>query len=310
MIITNDPGFWEAMLGYPLDQRFGPAPAEVTAYVSLVNEAMGYAERPVAFDVPADFFDDVRGAIDAMPAVVRRLLAGELLGVVFARGLGSSAITDIVVRPDGSVIGAVVALDFDAFAGRSANGWATWKENTPFAPAPGISLEAVIATADDDNRKHALQYLLLHEFGHVLTFGKDMIPDWWIDPATMLASEAYGFLPLAWDVDENKRIVPLPWNEFALRSGVAYYSGAKLSAEQMPAAYEALQATNFATLYAATNVYEDFAETFVTYVHTVLMHKPLEIRIRRGDELIEPPAYWGSPRSLDKLRFMQAFLAE
>jgi hypothetical protein len=309
MIVTNDPGFWEAMLTYPLDERFGPAPMEVTAYVSLVNEAMGYAERPVPFEVPADFFEDVRGAIAAMPAVVRRLLAGELLGV-FARGLGSSAITDIVVRADGSVIGAVVALDFDAFAGRSANGWATWKENTPFTPFPGISLDAVIATAADDNRRHALQYLLLHEFGHVLTFGKNMIPDWWIDPATMLASEAYTFLPLAWDVNGNKQIVPQPWNDFDLRSRVAYYSGAKLSAEQMPAAYEALQATNFATLYAATNVYEDFAETFVTYVHTVLMQKPLEIVIRRNGELLQPPPYWGSARSADKLRFMQTFLAE
>jgi len=310
MIITNNPGFWEAMLGFPLGERFGPAPAEVTAYVSLVNEAMGYVERPVPFEVPADFFEDVRAAVDAMPAVVKGLLAGELLGVVFARGLGSSAITDIVVRADGSVIGAVVALDFDAFAERSANGWATWKENTPFTPVPGISLEAVIATDADDDRQHALQYLLLHEFGHVLTFGKDMIPDWWIDPATMLASEAYTFLPLAWEVGDDKHIVPQPWNDFDLRSQVAYYSGAKLSAEQMPAAYDALQTTNFATLYAATNVYEDFAETFVSYVHTVLMQQPLEIVIRRNGERLQVPSYWDSARCADKRRFMQTFLAE
>ncbi|HEV7815477.1 MAG TPA: hypothetical protein VGP06_10315, partial [Janthinobacterium sp.] len=286
-----------------------PAPAEVVAYVSLVNEAMGFPERPVPLDVPADFLADVRGAIDDMPAVVKRLLQGELLAVVFARGLGSSAITDIVVRPDGSVIGAVVALDFDAFAGRSANGWATWKENTPFTASTAMTLEAFIAAPRDDNRKYALQYLLLHEFGHVLTFGKAMIPDWWIDPQTMLDSDDYTFLPLAWQVGDNKHIVPLPENDFALRSRVAYYSGAKLSGDEMVPAYQALQQTNFATLYAATNVYEDFAESFVTYVHTVLMKKRLEIRIcRDGQIVLQPPAYWGSARSAVKERFMQAFL--
>lgn len=310
MIVSPDAGYWEAMAGRPLLERFGPAPAQVTDYVCLVNEAMGYAERPVAIDVPPDFLADVRGAVALMPEVVKAMLARELLGVVFARGLGSSAITDIVVRPDGSVLGAVVALDYDAFAERSANGWATWKENTPFIARAGMTLQARIAAPEQDDRLHALQYLLLHEFGHVLTFGKNMIPDWWIDPQTMLDTEAYNFLALGWRVDEDKRIVPLALNDFPLRGQVSYYSGARLDGALMADAYAALQESNFATLYAATNVYEDFAESFVTYVHTVLMGQPLEIVIRRdGDVLMRPPAYWGSARSAAKQDFMRAFLA-
>ena len=37
--------------------------------------------------------------------------------------------------------------------------------------------------------------------------------------------------------------------------------------------------TNFVSLYAATNLWDDFAETFVNYVHVVLDRRPWEAQI-------------------------------
>lgn len=309
MIVAADAVQWDSLHDLPLLARFGPAQHEVIDYVTLVNTSIGIPQRPQSVVVPDDFLADVRSAIDDMPPVVKQLLDPILLGVYFARDLGSSAITDIVVSSEGQALGAVVALDFEAFQHRSANEWASWKENTPFSAVPGLRLEALIEEPAQDNRKNALQYLLLHEFGHVLTALRGFIPDWWIDPQTLQDSESYSYLPLAWRVDENKQIVPLPHNDFPLRGQVVYYHGAKLTAADMVDVYRQLQGTCFSTLYAAANVYEDFAETFATYVHAVLMNKRAGIRISQdGVLLLEAPAYWDSPRSARKREFLQSFL--
>lgn len=313
MIVAGDAALWSGLFDVPLLQRLGPAQPEVTDYVGMVNQALGVPQRPVPASVPDDFLLDVQGAIGELPAVVRGLLDEVLLGVYFTRQLGSSAITDIVVSDAGRILGVVVALDFEAFEHRTANEWASWKESTPFATgddtAPHFRLEARIEDAAGDNRKNALQYLLLHEFGHVLTALRGFIPDWWMAPQTLQDSSAYSYLPLAWRFDAERRIVPLPHNDFALRQQVVYYHGAQLGAADMEAVYRQLDSTCFATLYAAVNVYEDFAESFATYVHSVLLHKPAEIRIwRDGELLLQRDAYWTSPASAQKYAFLASFL--
>lgn len=317
MIVAGDAAHWSGLFELPLSQRLGPAQPEVTDHVSMVNQALGVPQRPVPAVVPDDFLVDVRGAIGELPAVVRDLLDEVLLGVYFTRQLGSSAITDIVVSDAGRILGVVVALDFDAFEHRTANEWASWKENTPFSAGDGdadsagphFRLTARIEDAAGDNRKNALQYLLLHEFGHVLTALRGFIPDWWADPQTLQGGDAYSYLPLAWRFDTNRQIVPLPHNDFALRRQVVYYHGAQLGAADMEQVYRQLDTTCFATLYAAVNVYEDFAESFATYVHSVLLHKPAEIRIwRDGELLLRRDGYWTSPASAQKHAFLASFL--
>ncbi|MET3134187.1 hypothetical protein AAKU55_004482 [Oxalobacteraceae bacterium GrIS 1.11] len=309
MIVVSDAAFWLDALAKPLIERLGAAPDALIAYVALVNAAMGYASVPHSVEAPPDFQDDVRTAIAEMPQVVKDLLDGPLLGVYFGTDLGSSAVTDIVVKDTGEILGIVTGLDLGSFLNRSANEWATWKENTPFTPAPPYSLDVRIEEEGNDNRKNAIQYLLLHEFGHVLTAGRSFLPSWWLDTKEMKTGPEYSFLPLSWQVTDDKRIVPLEHNEFALRSRVVYYTGAQLAADEMVAVYEALRRTSFATLYGATNAYDDFAEAFTSYVHTVLMKKPLAIRICRDGEVLMPPeSFWNEPRGAEKLDLFRRFL--
>lgn len=309
MIVVADAGFWRAALEKPLSERLGPAPREVIAYVALVNAAMGDPHVPAIAEVPDDFRRDVRDAIDEMPAVVRDLLDGPLLGVYFGQGLGSSAITDIVVKDSGEILGVVTCLDLDAFLNRSANEWATWKENTPFTSLHPYALELRIEEAENDNRKNAIQYLLLHEFGHVLTAGRSFLPNWWMDPKDMKTGAEYSFLPLSWQVTDEKKIIPLERHEFPLRSRVSYYTGAQLAGPDVIEVYEALQNTGFATLYSATNAYEDFAEAFTSYVHTVLMGKPFEIHIyHEGEIAMRPELCWIGERCAEKFALFQRFL--
>jgi len=298
------------MAQHDVFDRYGPAPAELVRYVGMVNTALRVDAVPVAAEAPVDFLRDMQTAMVQIPATILAMLDGALLGVYFGTGLGSSAITDVVVNQDGQILGSVVMLDLDAFMDRTANAWATWKENTPFSSSAHLRLEVEIADGADNTRANAMQFLLLHEFGHVLTAGKQFLPIWWLPPEAMKQTGDYDFLRLAWQIDANKRIVPKREEDFAERTGIFYYDTKGLDDAAMLSAYRALQDTTFPSLYASTNAFDDFAETFATYVHSVMLGKPARVRIVSDDAVhLERDSFWSSARSGPKRAFMQALLA-
>ena len=91
--------------------------------------------------------------------------------------------------------------------------------------------------------------------------------------------------------------------EFKLRKNVVYYFGAQMHAERMAQVYAALAKTNFPSLYAATTPGDDFAESFASYVHTVLANRPWEILLsKEGTETARIGACWNEPRCLRKTK--------
>ena len=59
---------------------------------------------------------------------------------------------------------------------RAANEWATWKESSAFSGNISYRLEAVIEEKESDDRIQAIQYILLHEIGHMVGFAKGGTP--------------------------------------------------------------------------------------------------------------------------------------
>jgi len=315
VIVTQHPRTWRARLDAAVPDRIGAAPPELidelVAYVAMVNALTGNPAVTAAATAPPDLLDDVRGAIADMPESVTAMLPGVLLGVYFAHALGSSAITDIVTDEQGVTIGTVVALDIDALLTRRANAWATWKESSPFRLSGSISLDVRIADAPDDTRAGAIQFLLLHEFGHVLTAGTGFLPDWWRMPDGVRAADDYSFLPLAWDIHADNRILPRHGEDFAGRERVRYYGAAQLDGDELLPVYTSLQQSSFPTLYASTNAYDDFAESFATYVHCVLLGRPWQARVLRDGAVQHvTDDFWSSPRGAPKRAFMERLLAQ
>jgi hypothetical protein len=301
--------FWKAALSRPLAQRFGAAPAELADYVRLDNIANGFPERPRPAAIAADFQRDLDGAFAELPASLKRALESRLAGVYLLQGLGSTGFTDKILDSGDRPVAAYVVLDMDLLAGRKANQWATWKENTPFRSGGATTLSATIESAGDDNRKNAIQYILLHELGHVLSLAGPIHPPWWQDDAAVNPAD-YPFFSLSWHFSgRDGRYHSRFDDSFRLRGQIAYYLGGKLDADQMTEVYTQLEATDFPSLYAATNPFDDFAESFVVYVHTLLLRKPFEIRIDRGNENLRRfQSCWGTPRCSEKQRFLEGFI--
>jgi hypothetical protein len=300
---------WKPALARPLEERIGIAPPELVEYLALDNIHGGIPNKPRAAQPSQEFLRDVRLALAELPPRVIGALLPKLGGIHFVEDFGSTGFLIYPHDEKGTTVG-VMILDPVVLGKYPANAWATWKENTPFKPAPGLSLQAVIEKDGEDSRKNAIQYILLHELGHVLPIGRKAHPMWVVPPPKPMATADYPFFELSWAVAEKERRYVTKFDStFTQRKDVRYYFGAKLPGEQMLQIYEALEKTNFPTLYAATHPFDDLAESFVTYVHTVLMGKPFAIRIFKDGKLAkEFGACWNEPRCAEKRKLLEQLL--
>lgn len=301
--------YWQEALGRPLGQRTGIGSQALADYVNLDNRRNGLPAHsaPASSGVLAS---EIQAVLEGLPEVIQERLASKLAGVYLIDHLGSTGFTETVQDAQGRPVAGFVVLDPGALVGRGANAWASWKESTPFLPAAGYRLEMTLENPADDGPRQALQYILLHEIGHVLAIGSGLAPDWNLAPACAGKVDDYDFSRLSWQLDAGG----LRWRyraeaEFPLRTQLRYYREGALDAAQMAEAYRQLQASNFATLYAATNPADDFAEAFASYVHVVLLHKPFHVSIYHQGRLQRRyEACWGQPRCAAKQALLAALL--
>jgi hypothetical protein len=218
-----------------------------------------------------------------LPPAVRNHFNKHLVAVFLVAELGGTAYGELLNDFDNNQLGFVV-LDVISL-NRFANEWATWRENSPFAKNGIYELEAQIEPKENDNRKAAIQYILLHEIGHLVGVAKGAHPHWFEGGHP----QQWAFSKLSWLTLERGFKGKSKFDQaFSNRNKITFYAfqDACLSSKEIDETYRQLLETDFVSLYAATNMYDDFAETYAMYVHVVLQKKPWEVRVKKNGETI------------------------
>ena len=304
--------YWESRRSHgPLEERVALAPAEVIDYITRDNIANDWPQRPKATDPGAAFRADVRAALAELPAPVHDLLYDKLLAVVLLEDLGGTAYTEVVADRAGMPAAAFVALDWRTLD-RTANDWATWRDGTPFAAAGDATARLTIATAERDDRGGAIQFILLHELGHVLSVGAHFHPPWGAAAGPIMPVCAYRYACISWRrYDPARGWISRFDKAWPAREEITFYGGPDtlLPAAARVAAYRALAETDLPSLYGATSGFEDFAESFAIYVHAVLLGKPYRIEVRQGGEtVLTLDDCFSAGRCPDKATFFAALI--
>jgi len=301
---------WKAALDKPAGERVGPAPAALVELISYDNLANNFPNKPKPASPPPAFVADLRAAFAEIPEPVKKLLAQRFAGVYFVDDLGGTGFTDMYLDEAGKPAGGFIVLDPSVLLKHTANSWATWRDGTPFKPSANDRLEVVIEAIENDNRKNAIQYILLHEIAHVIAIGGKFHPNWNLPPADVGSTRGYPFSELSWKIAGSPpRYETIFDATFPQRRDVAYYFGPKIAGDQMVATYAGLEKTNLVTLYSASHPGDDFAEAFASYVHVVMMKRPFEIRLYQQGRLAKVyGACWEEPRCAPKRAILESLL--
>jgi hypothetical protein len=272
---------WKDWTSRPLAERIARAPDFLVDYIRKDNEYAGCSARPVSEPLHTSFLHDIQHAVDQLPDIVKKQITRHLVGILVVTDLGSTGYCEILQDFQNNELGFIV-LDSEALNKR-ANEWASWKENSAFTPQGDFSIVSTIETSSNDTTIQAIQYILLHELGHLVGAVENVHPNWFIGGNP----EDYPFSRISWTTD-NKTVVSRFDERFPLRASVTYYTfdQALLASDQIPEIFQDLEATDFCTLYSATNPYDDFAEAYAQYVHVVLMKRPWRIAVTSDNNVV------------------------
>jgi hypothetical protein len=293
-----------------VNRRISIAPLELIDKLHIENEIQGIKERPQ----PAEPFPKIRDAMKlievSIPNTLKKILKERLIGIFLVKGLGSTGYTDTVFDNKGNEKYCFIVLDVEMIKAKKANEWATWKENSAFKSKEKqkYRLNLVIEEEENNTVINAIRYIILHELGHV--FGTvTKVHTTWKDRHNKKRKDMdYPFQKLSWKMTHDNKILSRFDDCFHERELLKFYffRKAKLNNEQIPSTYSKLiECTNFASLYAATNLWDDFAESFVIYFHVVIEKRPWRITIEKeGQRDIDIHACWKENRCNRKKEFM------
>ena len=207
--------------------------------------------------------------LSRLPARVAALARRHLVAVYALEEDYGTATTEAVQDRQGTWRYAYIVLNLTAL-GRTANAWATWKERSAFRPGDDPTLNVVIADNAQDTVAGAIRFILLHELGHVLGLGL-RVHEYWEEGAA--ASRSFPYTRFSWRLDTDGAMVSRWRQRFPRLHKTRFYlfAQAPLAISEAPAVYRALAQTGFPSLYGTTNLFDDFAEAFAIYVHTILL---------------------------------------
>ncbi len=267
--------FWQTSLNKPLAQRIFDAPAEVLELLRIDNRLNGYPSNVTSFRDPAAL-STLQKAFAELPASVHDLIADRLAGIFLVENLGTSGYTNDVFDSEGRESAGFVVLDSSLFS-RKGNEWASHRDATAFRAEAGFEIRNIIAEPKSDSPLAAVQFLLVHELGHVASIGGNQHPSW-NQELWGVDLQDYPFSALSWWIDNGQYRSRFD-SGFTLRKRLVFYQIPRLSGRQMPEVLRQLKRTNFVSLYAASRPEEDFAESFAVYVHSEMMDKPFVIAV-------------------------------
>jgi hypothetical protein len=243
--------------------------------------------------VPQSLLDDVRAAIQALPQPLARAFDRHVCSVVFFTGFRVTGSIERLARDPSR---GIILLNIDNLD-RSADSWMSFKENSFFAENAGLGIVGRLSPADAESRRAHIDYVLIHELGHILDH--------------VLGDNALG----GSDLIERFRQISWPRTDPYRDSRLIPYADirgdAPLGDGEAEALYDVIAASSFPSLTSAMNAGEDFADSLAIYAHEVLLGRPWQVEVYRDGELARRlDSCWNEPRCAEKRGVLEALLEQ
>ena len=251
---------------YPLDEVHKD-------YVLKMNQLDGFSESPTSYKKMNEIRKVFQKISIEEPIELKRIKNKYIYGIYIVSNLGGTGLTGFIFDGRKSM-GGFILIDGDLIS-RKANQWITAKESSVFQEALNSKINIKIASNKDNTIETAMEYILLHELGHIIAQSMNILPD---QRDKYRKFDEFEFSKKVW-IDEENSI----YDEsiFRIRKELQFYDDESIFFidKDSLTIYNQLEKTSFPTLYSAMNPDDHFAESFVSYIHLYLYKHPWELQI-------------------------------
>lgn len=293
------------------------ATPEIINFLNIMNELDGYENKPEIVVPDKSWQEDVNQAFRSLPSKIQKLVEKWIRGIVFVKDLGGSGTAFEIKDETGKIQKIVLIFDVDAID-KNANEWCSWKESSPYKKTSLMKLKCILENEDYNNRSNAFQYIMLHELGHFVYSDYKLNFSYFKKAKSQADLDEYEITKLSWkyiapyEGNADKHVISIFDENFPERQKIHYYTDdPEIDLNEAIKAYENLKKTNFSTMYAADNYNDDVADSFVNYVHTVMMNKPFEIQITKADDVVMSyKSCWNEKRCQVKRKIFEQLIED
>ena len=141
---------------------------------------------------------------------------------------------------------------------------------------------------EQNHNEGAFEYILMHELAHILNLNNPKIPFWLNEGEDKHKPiNEYPYLRISWD-KEKKGYKQKTRKKYKSLVSVSYYKPEiALKNEMMTKTYSELGKTDFPSMYGVINPWDDFAESFVTYYHTIYQKRLWKIEVQHEGKTVQ-----------------------
>jgi len=170
---------WSQNLNSDLSDRVMDASNALLSAIKIDNVRFGYSGDPRnPLKRPLELQNIAKEVIRSLPKEIKRLAEDKLLAVVFIEDLGTSAYAPYTFKKNKEAYGGVMILDV-SFLNKTANERQTFRERTLFDFSNEdnhFELDVTITDSEDDSFYSAVEEVIIHELGHIITYGESYVP--------------------------------------------------------------------------------------------------------------------------------------
>ena len=269
--------------GKPIEDKVSLGTAQVLDQLLRINLQFGQNVRPRTPALDHPLIERVRTVLRTLPAEVHRIASDYVLAVFLVEQDAATGAADFVQDSGGRWHYSLLMFNLTALT-RTANAWASWKENSAFRQLPGFRIAVTIEPPEQDTVDQAIQFIVLHELGHALAVAREVHE---VPPLAGPLARGSPFIAQSWQPGPKSALVSRFAGRFPKldRAGFYRFEEAPLRLADAEAVYRALAETDLPSYYGLASYYDDFAETFAIYVHTRMLGKPYKVDIYEHETL-------------------------
>lgn len=230
---------------------------------------------------------------DAYPPVLQKMFCS-LKVINIEKQFFGTAYAGLVKDQSGKVLGAEMGIRKSVLdEGLDLHTWASWKEQLSFGGVKeSYTLTPGLPTIETSSKQNGvsdfLYFVVAHEFGHMLDFSNNInrmldcsqLPE---DESRECQMDPKSWGGISWISDSRAK----PENEFTHRKELCFYwcEGKFINRSAIGELYSQLFATDFISIYATTQPWDDFADSLAYFLMDQHLATNYVIHSSKGQQL-------------------------
>lgn len=260
----------------------------------------------------ASYFESI---YDAYPEVLQKMFCS-LRVINIEKQFFGTAYAGLVKDSTGKTIGAEMGIRKSVLdENLDLRTWSTWKEQLSFGGLadryePTEGLPSIVTETHPGKVSDFLYFVIAHEFGHMLDFANEINKTTSCTPGTdgqdadcLMTPESWG--AISWTSEHKPKLD----NDFNHRKDLCFYwcENKFIQAADIPKLYTDLYESEFISIYATTQPWDDFADSLAYFIMNDQLHTQYSIRAAKGFEF-DIMAKLKSPRWAKKYRYIESLI--